>query len=480
MKKLVLTVLLLSSVFLLTACARNPATGGYSLNFYSSAQEYQMGEEYHPRLVAQYGEYTDPNLHNYVQGIVDRLGDVSHRPDLNYRVTLLDTPEINAFAIPGGRVYVCRGLLVYINSEAELAGVMGHELGHVNARHSVQQMSKQQSLDFGLLFGALFLAKDSEQNAQNFLDLGGAVSNLAMLSYSREDEMEADRLGLEYAHQAGFSPLGVEQVMKMFERLSGQQSEWNILLSSHPASETRSKQARLEARKLAENQDINRELDRDVYLGKIKNIVTGRNPERGVISGGNFYSTRYQLAFNGGSGKFNLDGSYLMVWQNPQQTAVAQLDLLEMNNNPEKTKTTQTEKSLGTAAHTVLSRSWNNSHGNAYIYLARGKDGYYQISQYFNIYRGKMLCFTVTEKLSGQQTTLANLDSALQNLRPLSAAEADQFKAARLEVYTAQADDTWASLAKIYFTDAEAQRLAWFNGCELTDALPEKIKLGLF
>ncbi|MDR1323606.1 MAG: M48 family metalloprotease [Candidatus Margulisbacteria bacterium] len=478
MKKLVLVILF--SALLLTGCGINPVTGGYTLNFYSDAQEYQMGEEYHPQLVAQYGEYADQNLRNYVQDIVNRLGDASHRPDLNYRVTLLDTPEINAFAIPGGRVYVCRGLLIYINSEAELAGVMGHEIGHVTAKHSVQQMSKQQGLDFGLLLGALFLAKDSEQNAQNFLNLGGTVSNLAMLSYSREDEMAADRLGVEYAHKAGFSPLGVGQVMKMFERMSGKQSEFKLLLSSHPASETRSKQARIEVNKLAENQNINRELDRDAYLGKIKNIITGRNPERGVVNNGNFYSTRHQLAFNGGSGKFSLDNSYLMAWQNPQQTAAVHLEMLEMNNNPEKTKTTQMEKNLGATAHTVAGRNWNNSRGNIYIYLAQAKDGRYQVSQYFNIYRGKMLCLTVMEKLSGQQTTLANLDSALQNLRPLSTTEAEQLKPPRLEIYTIRAGDTWENLAQIYFSPAEAQRLAWFNGCELTDSLPEKIKLGLF
>ncbi|GBR73471.1 putative Zn-dependent protease YfgC superfamily [Candidatus Termititenax aidoneus] len=479
MKKLILAALICSAL-LLTGCGINPVTGGYTLNFYSDAQEYQMGEEYHPQLVAQYGEYADQNLRNYVQDIVNRLGDVSHRPDLNYRVTLLDTPEINAFAIPGGRVYVCRGLLIYINSEAELAGVMGHEIGHVTAKHSVQQMSKQQGLDFGLLLGAVFLAKDSEQNAQNFLNLGSTVSNLALLSYSREDEMEADRLGVEYAHKAGFSPLGVGQVMKMFERMSGKQSKFNLLLSSHPASETRSKQARIEVSKLAENQDINRELDRGAYLGKIKNIITGHNPERGVVNNGNFYSTRYQLAFNGGGGKFSMDNGYLMAWQNPPQTAAVYLEMLEMNNNPEKTKTTQMEKNLGTTAHTVTGRNWNSSRGNVYIYLAQTKEGYYQVSQYFNIYRGKMLCLTVLEKLTGQQTTLANLDSALQNLRPLSAAEAEQLKPPRLEIYTARAGDTWESLAQTYFSPAEAQKLAWFNGCELTDSLPEKIKLGLF
>lgn len=223
-----------------------------------------MGEDYHPELVKEYGEYKNSALRAYVQDIVTRLGDVSHRPNLEYRVTLLDTPEINAFAIPGGRVYVCRGLLAYINSEAELAGVMGHEIGHVTARHSVERMSKSAGLDIGL--AVIF---NGNQTAQQAGQLAGSI---AFLSYSREDEMESDRLGIDYSRKAGFSPLGVGRTMTMFERLSGGSNSATTILSTHPASETRVKQARIEVRKLEEQGNINRDMGRDQYLEKIKGL----------------------------------------------------------------------------------------------------------------------------------------------------------------------------------------------------------------
>ena len=260
------TLIIIAVALLLTACARNPVSGNYALNFYSEAEEIKMGKEYHPELVKAYGEYKDPALHAYVQDIVTRLSDVSHRPNLDYRVTILDTPEINAFAIPGGRVYICRGLLIYINSEAELAGVMGHEIGHVVARHSVQRMSKNLGLNLGLalIFG----------DNKSAIQAGQIVGAIGLLSYSREDEMEADRLGVDYAHKAGFSPLGVGRLMTLFERLGGRKDALSTILSTHPTSELRAKQARIEVRKLEEQGNINRDMGRDRYLGKIKGLNT--------------------------------------------------------------------------------------------------------------------------------------------------------------------------------------------------------------
>jgi len=323
---------LLCLVFLLTACARNPVTGAYNLNFYSDAEEIKMGEEYHPEIVKEYGEYKDPALRDYIQNIVTRLGDVSHRPNLEYRVTLLDTPQINAFAIPGGNVYVCRGLLAYANSEAELACVMGHEIGHVNAQHGVQRMSKSTGFDLGLAIVSILLFWDDEDKQKTTQAVGGIAAQLALLSYSREDEMESDRLGIQYAYKAGFSPLGLSRVMVMFERLSGKSNALATSLSTHPASEDRSKQARIEVRKLEESINVNRELNRERYLDKINGLVTSE------------------------------------------------------------------------------------------------KD------------------------------------------KPVT----------RLQIYTVQAGDTWASLTKKYFNDADPKKLAWFNDCELTDKLPRRIKLGLF
>lgn len=260
----------------LTGCSRNPVSGNYDLNFYSDEQEIQIGEEYHPELVKQYGEYKDEKLQAYIQDMVTRMGDLSHRPNLEYRVTLLDTPEINAFAVPGGHVYICRGLLAYLNSEAELAGVMGHEIGHITARHSVQQMSQSSGFNLGMALVSIFLFKYDEDKQNLAFNTGQVVGNIALLSFSREDEMEADRLGLEYSTKAGFSPLGIGRTMTMFERLSGNggSNDLATILSTHPTSATRTKQARIEVRKLEEQGNINRDLGRERYLDKIKDLNT--------------------------------------------------------------------------------------------------------------------------------------------------------------------------------------------------------------
>ena len=274
------TLVIFALLLFLTGCSRNPVTGKTSLNFYSETQEIKMGEDYHPQIVDEYGgEYKNPALHNYVQDIVSRLGDVSHRPNLDYRVTLLDTPQINAFAIPGGHVYICRGLLHYINSESELAGVMGHEIGHISAKHSVQRLSKQNGLDLGLLFGGLFmlLGGVSRETVDTVVNVGQSVGVLAILSYSREDEMEADRLGIEYSHKAGFSPQGVGRLMTMFERLGGKSDPLSTILSTHPASEIRAKQARIEVQKLVDRGGINQDMARERYLSKINGLPIGES-----------------------------------------------------------------------------------------------------------------------------------------------------------------------------------------------------------
>lgn len=201
----------LTLTFFLTGCSVDPVTGKSSLNFYSENQEIQMGNDYHKQIMAEMKEYKDPKLQQYVQKIVNELGSVSHRPNLEYPVVVLDSPEVNAFAIPGGHVYIFRGLLTYFNSEAELAGVMAHEIGHITARHSVERLSTGQALDVGAMLGSLLLFGNDGDQAKQSYEVISKLSVLGQLSYSRENEMEADRLAIDYTYRAGYSPLGIEK-----------------------------------------------------------------------------------------------------------------------------------------------------------------------------------------------------------------------------------------------------------------------------
>lgn len=267
-------------LFVLTGCSVDPVTGKSSFNFYSENQEIQMGNDYHKQIMAEMPEYKDPKLQQYVQKLVNDLGGVSHRPNLDYPVVILDSPEVNAFAIPGGHVYIFRGLLTYFNSEAELAGVMAHEIGHVTARHSVERLSTAKALDIGAMLGSLLLYGNDEEKAKQSYNVMSRLSVLGQLSYSRENEMEADRLAVDYTYRAGYSPLGVEQTMKMFERMSGSSNELLSILSTHPASDIRAKQARIEVRKKLEHADIVTNLQRDRYLDMISGLDLGERPTK--------------------------------------------------------------------------------------------------------------------------------------------------------------------------------------------------------
>lgn len=184
-----------------TGCATNPVTGKRELSLVSESQEIAMGEASDKSVQAEYGLYNDPALAAYVDSIGHALARNSERPSLPWHFRVLDSPVINAFALPGGYVYVTRGLLSVMNSEAQLAAVMGHEIGHVTARHSARQMTEQQIAQLGLGLGSILSARVAQYSGVASQGLG-----LVFLKFSRDNENEADMLGVRYATRAGYDP----------------------------------------------------------------------------------------------------------------------------------------------------------------------------------------------------------------------------------------------------------------------------------
>ena len=153
--KIGLGAVVVALIIWVVSCALNPVTGKRELMLLSSADELAMGQQTNPQILQTYGKYDDPELSRYVAELGKRLGALSHQPDLAYNIQVLDSPVVNAFAVPGGYVYLTRGILAYINDEAELAGVVAHEIGHIAARHSAQQYSKAQFAQLGLGLGSV-------------------------------------------------------------------------------------------------------------------------------------------------------------------------------------------------------------------------------------------------------------------------------------------------------------------------------------
>src|SRR5215212_3095239 len=191
--------LLIALVFV-AACSTNPATGKRQFNIVSESQELAIGQQSHAEIIQQFGVYDEkPELNRLVDRIGHELASKSERPNLPWTFTVLDTPIVNAMALPGGYIYVTRGMLERINSDDELAGVIGHEIAHVTARHSAQQISKQQLAQFGLVLGAVVAGPEVLQQYGQLAQLG---LGLLFQRYSRQHESEADLLGTGYMAEA--------------------------------------------------------------------------------------------------------------------------------------------------------------------------------------------------------------------------------------------------------------------------------------
>lgn len=277
---------------LIEGCAVNPVTGKSDFVTMSEAQEISLGKRYHPQIIEQYGVYENPPLQSYVQHIGEQLSVISHRKELIYRFTLLDSPVVNAFALPGGYIYITRGIMAYMNSEAELAGVLGHEIGHVTARHSVRQHASSTAAN---IFGMVVAVKTGSRAASDLAQLfGGAL----VRGYGREHELESDRLGAEYLARVGYDPesmLGVIGLLKNQEEFEAKRAKeegrepqtYHGVFATHPDNDQRLQEVIRAARNLGNIAGKN--TGRETYLKKIDGMIFGESEKHGVSRHGFFY-----------------------------------------------------------------------------------------------------------------------------------------------------------------------------------------------
>lgn len=300
-----LALLLLLNV--LGGCALNPVTGSPDLVFQSEAGEVKRAQEVHPMLLQQFGGvYDDPQLQAYVDEVGQRAAKVSHRPDLNYTFTVLDSEDINAFTTGGGFVYITRGIMAYLNSEAELTAVLGHEIGHVTARHPVRQQSKSTLAGIGSAMVGIATGSGDLAGLANY-------AGAALLSgYGREQELEADRLGAQYLAKAGYSAdsmIDVVRLLKNQELFELQRAReenrqpriYHGLFASHPDNDQRLQEVVKAAGKLDGVPGV-RDAGRDTYLRRIAGLPMGASRAQGVFKDNRFYHADLGLtiAFPGG------------------------------------------------------------------------------------------------------------------------------------------------------------------------------------
>ena len=275
-------MLSLAGLMLVWGCAVNPATGQRQLSLISESREIDMGREADSSISASLGVYDSPELQNFITDLGEELASLSERPQLPWSFKLVDDPTVNAFALPGGFIYVTRGILVHLNSEAELAGVVGHEIGHVTARHSVSQMSRQQLQQIGLGVGAAV-----SSDVRRFGDVLSGGLQLLNLKYGRGDESQSDELGMRYMTRARYDPnalRGVFQTLGLVSGGGGRVPEWQ---STHPEPENR--ESRIEELIAATGTDYSAyTVDHDGFLRRLDGMAYGDDPRDGYFSGSRF------------------------------------------------------------------------------------------------------------------------------------------------------------------------------------------------
>lgn len=231
------------------ACVTNPVTGRSELSFLGEEEEKQLGARaYGPMIQESYGAASDPELQRYVDGVGQALARASHRPALPYEFRVVNASYDNAFALPGGKVCLTRGLLARMTTEDQLAGVLGHEVGHVTARHGAQKYTSQVLLGGLLGIGAVVLESEEVNEAPLIMAAAGIGGQLLLLRYSRDDERQSDELGMEYMARAGYNPKGFVESMEILQGAREREpSKLEAMLQSHPLTSERIETARQRA-----------------------------------------------------------------------------------------------------------------------------------------------------------------------------------------------------------------------------------------
>ena len=321
----------LFTVLMLAGCGTtvvNPVTGQTERTVMDEPMEIAEGKKAHAEVLKSYGAYPDAKLQAYVNEVGQKLARNSHRANLPWTFTVLDSPEVNAFALPGGYVYITRGILAYMESEADMAGVIGHEIGHVTARHGAQRATRQQAAGIGVLaatvLGAILEgAAGLEGSTELFGQVAQGVAAGYVARYSREQELQADALGAEYLARNRYDPGNMVDVIGVLysqERYAADQarargetpSEGGGWLSSHPSNEQRLRDIRQHAAAHAGQYGDD---GRDRFLRMIEGMRFGESPSQGLTRGQHFYHPDLGVAITASAGWriVNADDSVTMM-----------------------------------------------------------------------------------------------------------------------------------------------------------------------
>lgn len=467
-----LSILLLTAtlILLIPSCAVNPVTGKSQLMFMSEDQEIALGAQYNPTVISTFGTYQDEALLKLITAKGIEMGKISHRPQLQYHFTILDSPVINAFAVPGGYIYLTRGILAQFNNEAELMGVLGHEMGHITARHTAQQQTRQQLGQIALAAGMI-----ASPEVAQFANEAMQAMQLLFLSFSRANEREADRLGVEYSSKIGYDSHKMADFFNVLNKMNMASSHGGVptFMSTHPDPGDRYNSVNLVTKEW-QNQLPQTEfaVNTNSYLKMIDGIVYGEDPRQGFVENNNFYHPDLKFKFPIPMG-WKLVNSPLQVQIAPQDGNAAMIFTLSQ----EKTLQSAAQKTLSGLKFTMLENKNIKVNGyNAIKALSQqvtqttSGEKTTKLLSYFIQKDGNIYIFHGVSTGDEFANYMPAFESTMNNFALLKETSKLNVKPTRIRVKTVQRAGTLSDAFKYYkVPQKKYKELALLNNMELTD-----------
>jgi len=468
------TICLLMVILMVSSCSRNPVTGKREVMLMSESQEINMGKSYDPQVKATYGVYEDAGLQSFITEKGKEMAAISHRPTLPYEFKVVDSPVVNAFAVPGGFIYFTRGIMAHFNNEAEFAGVLGHEIGHITARHSAKQQTNQ-ILGQILFIGGLVVSEDF----RNFADLASQGMGLLFMKFGRNDESQSDELGVDYSSQVGYDATEMADFFKTLKKMrdeSGQSIP--TFMSTHPDPADRyNKVKEMAKEEQAANPDKQYKVNRDSYLKMIDGIIYGPDPRQGFEENGKFYHPELLFEFPIPN-NWRVNNMPSQVQMSPEDgKAVLTMDLAAGADLSAAAREFTEKNKLN-----VIEQSNDNVNGNTALALISEttqdqSQQQQQVQQpvlrmltYFILYDGKIYKFNGLSKKEDFNQHFSTFQRSMKNFKKLTDQSKINKKPTTVAIKTVKKNsDLRAALASFGMKGTQLKELSILNGMELND-----------
>lgn len=483
-----LTLLLLLAVFTLSACAKNPVTKKDEFVLMSEKSEIALGKQYAPVFTKQFGgRFNDEELQEYVNKLGQSLARNSDRPELFYHFTVLDSPVVNAFALPGGYVFVTRGLLAAVNSETELAGVLGHEIGHVTARHSVAQHTKSQAYGIGKQVVSILLPEIA-----NFTQVADVFASGIIMGYGRENEMQSDRLAVKYLTQSNYDPNGMSNflsTLRVTEEGKAKGQTFEGFFSSHPDTKVRIDTATQLAKETGFKSDpvTDRKLQ-DIYFKKIDGLPFGESSSEGFFLVNRFIHPDLKIEMTFPEGWFYQNTPQQVIAQNrsgkrdekKKDAKVEKSTLFTTFSVRELTKRSELKpyvQNLLKAANVKPEKQWKEiiNGKEAYIVIYKGNNRGIKHKKNMTAFIAKgpqLYLLTSFASSSDFSKNYALFEKYYRSFKFLTSAEAKEFQPPHIHIYKVKKGDTFEKLAKTFYGDSKkAKVVSQINGMKPDEKL---------